>query len=230
MNKKKFIHEIKNECDNKTTFIILSAKKSTKRGQKNVPLFPINNKSLIDYQIESIKSTNINSEIIIISGFEHERIINYIHKSGHKDIRIFENTNFRNSTTLDGWRMGLNIVNESNVYIIHGDRIFKPEAIQTSANLGTHLITHKFDKNNYNLGISASSNILLNISYGLPNIWSEIFYIQKEDFHTSRNLINSHKKEKIYNIESFINAMTKKTQIHVVKKDCKAITTLKEML
>ena len=230
MNKKRFIHEIKNECENKTTFIILSAKKSTKRGQKNIPLFQINNRYLIDYQIENIKSTNVNPEIIIISGFEHDRIINYIHKSGHRDIRIFENTNFRNSTTLDGWRMGLNIANESNVYIIHGDRIFNQETIKTSANPGTHLITHKVDKNNYNLGISASNNILLNVSYGLPNIWSEIFYIQKEDFHTSRNLINSCKKEKIYNIEGFINAMTKKTQIYVVKKDSKAIITLKDML
>lgn len=228
MRNKKFIHEIKNECTTKTTFIILCAKKSNKRGYKNIPLFPTDTGTLIDNQINTILSVYKKSDIIIVSGFEYEKTVNHINAT-YENVRIVENQNYKNSDILDGWKIGLNLAVRSNVYIIHGDRSFSKECIN-GKNRKTHLITHTVDNANYNLGLLYDeNNMLLNISYGLPDVWSEIFYIGKKDFTTCRNLINESKNNRIYNLDGFINLLADHIEISVVRKDSKNIKTLKDI-
>lgn len=230
MKNKKYIHKIKNESGQKTTFIILCAKKSSKRGYKNIPLTSIDkNEKLIDNQIKTILNNYEDPDIIIISGFEHDRLIEHIHKSKYENIRIAENQYHKTTTTLDGWRFGLNLGLNQDTYIIHGDRIFDESCIKQQENQSTHTIIHDIDRNNYNLGISFDDNRLINISYGLPNVWSEIFFISKKDFYTARYLINESKKRKIYNVESFINLLCKEINISILQKQPKDITTLKEL-
>lgn len=216
MMKNRFIHEIKNECKN-TTFIILCANKSNKKGTNNIPLFTVDGVTLIDRQIGTINSLYLDNEIIIVSGFEHDKLVKHIHKSKYKNVRIIENSNYKNSTALDGWRIGLNLCIKSNVYIIHGDRLFTKESIMHN-NQKTHLIINDEDRHNYNLGILSSKGTLINMSYGLPDVWSEIFFIDSSNFDISRKLINNCKQYKIYNIEGYINTLSKKIRISTIKK------------
>jgi hypothetical protein len=56
------------------------------------------------------------------------------------------------------------------------------------------------------------------MSYGLPDVWSEIFFIDSSNFDISRKLINNCKQYKIYNIEGYINTLSKKIRISTIKK------------
>lgn len=227
MKSKKYIHEIKNETKSSSVFIILCARKSNNRGFKNIPLTSINStEKLIDHQIKTIKKAHSNSEIIIVSGFEHERVIDYIYAKKYDNIRIAENKNYRNSTTLDGWRFALNLSVKSNTYIIHGDRMFTESCIIDSKN--SYTLFHCVDKNNYNLGLLYTDNRLVNMSYGLENVWSEIFFISANDFDKARSLINNRQK-KIHNIEGFINELSEQIDISIIKKQQIDIRTLKEI-
>lgn len=230
MKNKKYIHKIKNECIDKTTFIILCAKKSNKRGYKNIPLTLVDeNETLINKQIRTILDTYQNSDIIIVSGFEHDRLIEHIHNGKYSDVRIAENQYHKTSSTIDGWRFGLNLALNQDTYIIHGDRIFSNSCINSKDCKSTHLLTHNTDKNNYNLGILSDDNKFINMSYGLSNVWSEIFFISKKDFNITRNLINDIKRLKIHNVESFINTLSKEIEISVLQKQPKDIKILKEL-
>lgn len=230
MTSKKYTNKIKNECDIKTTFIILCAKKSSKRGYKNIPLTLLSeNETLIDRQINTINNNYKNSEIIVISGFEHERLVDHIILRGYSNVRIAENQNYKCTNTLDGWRLGLNLSISQNTYIIHGDRIFDDSCISNKDTRNTHTIVHDINKNNYNLGLLFENDKFINMSYGLPNVWSEIFFINEKDFNITRKLINEYKKRKIYNIESFINELSKNITISVLNKKQKDIKILKEI-
>lgn len=230
MINKKNINKNKNECDIKTTFIILCGKKSNRRGYKNIPLTLINEyETLIDRQINIINNNYKDSEIIIISGFEHEKLIDHIFLKEYKNVRIAENQNYKHTNTLDGWRIGLNLCISQNIYIIHGDRIFDDTCISHKNSKNTHTIIHDINKNNYNLGLLFDNEKFINMSYGLPNVWSEIFFINQKDFDITKQLINEYKKRKIYNIESFINELSKNIKILVVNKKQKDIKTLKEI-
>lgn len=227
MTNKTCILKTKKDFDIKTTFIILCSQRSNKRGYCNIPLLKLSDGNcLIDKQISLITNLYKAPEIIIISGFDHEKLISHIKNKKYANIRIFHNQNYKMTGALECWILGLNISLCQDTYIIHGDRIFD-ESFLTNAK-ETHTFVHDVNKNNYNLGILLEDNKLINISYGLPNVWSEIFFISKEDFTLSRNLINEHETRKIYTLDSFINILSQKTSISVICKENKDIKTLKE--
>lgn len=227
MTAKKCIHKIKNKNTDDPIFILLCAKKSNNRGYRNVPLTPVRDKDLlIDIQIKTIRKKYRNSEIIIISGFEHNKLIDHIKFMKYENIRIAENKNYKNSDTLDGWRFALNIALKSNTYIIHADRIFSASCIAVDRH--SYVVSHNVDKSNYNLGILVSENKLVNMSYGLPSVWSEVFFISEQDFDKTRDMINS-KHRKVYNIETFINELSQIINISVVEVEPTDIRPLKEI-
>lgn len=227
MKNNKCIHKIKNECDKDVTFILLCAKKSNNRGYKNIPLTPINSRQkLIDVQIKIIRSVYKKSEIIIISGFENDKLVDHIHMAEYDNVRIAENKNYKNSNTLEGWKFALNLAVKKNIYIIHGDRIFSKNCFVKSNS--SYTIFHNVEKNNYNLGVLHNKNKVINMSYGLESVWSEIFFLHIDDFECARRLIND-KNKKIHNIESYINELLKRTDILIVEKKPEDITILKEI-
>lgn len=231
MKNKRYIHKIKSEYNQKTNFIILSGKKSTKKGCNNIPLTYVNNKEfLIDIQINTILKHYEECNIIIVSGFENERIVKHIHQQEYANVRIAENKNHKESNVLDGWKFGLNISLEEDTYIVHGDRLFSDSCILNSKIKNSFTITHDYCKNNYDLGILYDNNKYINMSYGLPNVWSEVFFISKKDFKLVRKKINQYNQRKIYNIESFINNLAQDINISVIEKEKKDIKLLKEII
>lgn len=226
MISKKFIHNIKNECKKDTTFIILCARKSNNRGYNNIPLTKLaNSQYLIDEQIKTIRSVYKKSEIIIISGFEHDKLLAHIHNSKYQNIRIAENKSYKSCNTLDGWRFALNICIKQNICIIHGDRLFTKDCFADATS--TYTIVHNIDKSNYNLGILYSENKFINMSYGLESVWSEIFFINSKDFNIARSIINNSKR--IHNVETYINELSKEIDILVFAKEPKDVKALKDI-
>lgn len=229
MTNKRFIHKIKNGCDKPTAFIILCGRKSSKRGYKNIPLTQINEtETLISRQIQTIKDNYKNNEIIIISGFEHDKVVAHISDLGYTDIRIAENKDYKTSNVLDGWKFALNIAIVKDTYIIHGDRLFDASYIKEKMRT-THTFVHNFDKNNYDLGLLYNDVSFINMSYGLPNVWSEMMFISKNDFNSFKYTINESKNRKIYSIENFLNIMSKSINISVIQKPPQEIRVLKEL-
>jgi choline kinase len=221
-------HSLTNEQE-RFSFIILCSQKPNKRGHKNIPLTPIDHDLLIDKQIKTIQSIYKNNEIILVSGFEHDRLLAHIRQKKYPNIRIAENKDYKNSSALDSWIFALNLSIDQNTFIIHGDRIFSTAAISPSLTHCSHTICHNVKKNNYDLGLLYENNRLVNISYGLPNVWSEIFFLHKNDFETARSLINEYKQQKFYNLDAFINALNKKVPIHVIYKSSQEVQTLKDL-
>lgn len=229
MTNNRFIHTIKNDCCNKTTFIILCARKSNKRGYKNIPLTIIeDNKTLLDKQIETINLVYNNSEIIVISGFEHDKVVKHLDRKKHKNVRIIENHDYKSSNIVDGWRLGLNAALEDDTYIIHGDRIFDVSYIQCKYK-DTHTFVHDYNKKNYDFGLIFNEDTFINMSYGLPDVWSEIFFISKKDFNLFRDTINQSRNKRIYSIDGLINVVARKTTISVMSKTKQDIKILKEL-
>lgn len=229
MRNKRFIHKIKNGCDKPTTFIILCGRKSSKRGYKNIPLTPINEvETLIGKQIKIIKDNYEHDEIIIISGFEHDKVVSHISGLGYKDVRIAENKDYKESNVLDGWRFALNIAIVKDTYIIHGDRLFDESYLKEKSR-ATHTFVHDFDKNNYDLGLLYENDNFINMSYGLPNVWSEIIFISQDDFDIFKQIVNECKNRKIYNIENYLNTVSKTINISVIQKPHQDIRVLKEL-
>lgn len=230
MKQSKFIHKIKNRNKPKVTFIILCAAKSNIRGDKNIPLKQIRSDLfLIDEQIRNIRDVYNDSEIVLVTGFESENVINHISSKDYKNIRIVENLLHKTTSVFDSWRLGTNCSNEGGLFLIHGDRLFNAEAIKVETLGKSYLYTHKKDKTNYSLGISYSDKRLMNISYGLPSVWSEIFFVCEKDYKIYKNVLNNAYKNKIYTLDHFINELSKVIDIYIEDNENLVVKTLKEL-
>jgi len=231
MDIKDCIHKIKNNSFDKVTFIILCGNKAKIRGRHNIALTNITSQyKLIDYQVSIINSQFENAEIILIVGFEAQEVINYINKQKYKNCRIFENVNYNNNSAIDAWRFGINCSIQSNCYIIHGDRVFNKRAIATKYPNDICISTYKKEKKNSSLGLICQENTLINISYGLPDVWSEIFFIPERHYAMVKDSINNLDAEKIYTIDKFINYINRKTSIRVDIDKAINIIPLKEIV
>lgn len=200
------IHKIRNKTKDKNTFILLAANKMKIRGQKDsVSLLPLGrNECLIDKQVNIIYRNYPHAEIFLATGFDSQKVINYV-TSKYKKVRIVENLDYKNTSSLYTLRSAINLTLESNVHIIHADRLFNSRAIIPRNQAKSYVYTHMSNKSNYFMGLCYQNKKLTNMSYGLPSVWSEIVYITKKDYEPFKSLINSIHEKRIYSIHEFVN-------------------------
>lgn len=147
-----------------------------------VSMLNIMGKTLLKRQIEAIKSTFINYEIVVSVGFESRKLSKFIRTEfASEKIRIIENQIYLNSNCCESIRLCLNNTMNNNVLILPGNLYFK----------SSHLSSLNYDRNfiltqNSNLDQSFELSVIQNeqnklqtICFGLKNnFWSEIFFLK----------------------------------------------------
>jgi len=231
MNRQDCIHTIKQTHLDRLTFIILCGGKSGVKGTQNIPLTYIDyNNMVIDHQIQTINKNYEHAEIMLMTDFESKKIIQHIDEKQYTNVRIFENRNYIEESIIDAWRLAVNCCSEGSFYLIHGDRIFNADAITPYDENKISISVYNNIKKNYNLGITYENNKLINISYGLPSVWSEILFVPKLYYRTIKSKLNNAKAGKIYTVEKFLNIVNKEIDIYVDCKNKISIKSLKEMI
>lgn len=169
----------------KTTIALLSAKPGYRMKSYGPPsLLPLGNQTLLDIQIAAIGAVYKNYEIIVCCGFEANRVARYV-KNRYKnlDIRIVENQLYDDSNCCETLRLCLNNVSTDSLMVCNGEILLFPELIKCYKD-SPYLLTQKKSKKKSNLEIGSVVNdkgIITNISFGLPDLWSEIFYLHSKD-------------------------------------------------
>jgi len=114
--------------------IILAAGMGTRLGSltKNLPkmLLKLNGITILDFQLMALKSSGIR-DIIIVSGFKHERVINHVKKcnfcsSSEVNIKFVRNEKFYETNNAYSLCLALNSLDkiDNEVIILDGDIIF----------------------------------------------------------------------------------------------------------
>ena len=189
MNKPEFITTVKGSgikpVKNNPAVVLICDKSGYRmKSYGPIQLLKLGNTRLIDIQIKAIRSQSANSEIILCCGFDANKIAKYIKENyGDENVRIVENQMYEVSGCCEALRISLNCVSSDSLIICNGGMLLMPELVKVhSAN--SYLLCRKYEKNKTNLEIGSVSNeknIVTNISFGLPNIWSEIFYLESRD-------------------------------------------------
>ena len=228
--KTRYIHEIKSITREKHNFIILSASKPKIRGlHSSVPLFPVGSRYLIDVQADTIRSVFIDYEMFLVTGFDSENIIKHV-LDHHNDVRVIENNQYKINTVLDSLKMAVNCCLDANTFIIYGDRLFNSKSIdiKTSKSL---LFSHRSDKKNYDIGLSHNKEKkIVNASYGLPDVWSEMMYVQKKDFRKLKKILNKTAKGKVFNMSQLLPSLFKSIDFYMHDDKNINIQTIEELV
>lgn len=148
-----------------------------------ISLIKLGNKTLLEKQIETIKSTFANFEIIICSGFETAKTVGFIKsKFSELNIRIVENQMHYNSNCCESVRLSLNNTMNNRVLICSGGVLITPGHLTAiDYNNNCILMQNESQDSNFEIGVIENNNLLENFSIGVKNkYWSEIFYLNGE--------------------------------------------------
>lgn len=227
MNRNKFITSarktIKN--DNKSDFytFILVSDTPGYRMKSYGPTALINFKKnkLVDVQIESIKNSFENFEIIICCGNDSEKVYKHI-KTNHadKNIRIVENQIYNNSNTCESVRLAINNTSNDKLYIMDGKLLIYQDIFNNKLD-SSFIYIEDNPCENLEVGVNINeNNNVEHFSYGASKVWSEIVYIgEKNTLECFRKIVNNVEFKNKFVFEA-LNELIK------IKKDMKYVINL----
>ena len=156
------------------------------------------NSTILDRAIKNIQKVYTHAEIIVVVGFDADKIIERVPRS----IRIIENQIYDTTNTIESIRLALNNAVDDDILIMHGDLIFNIYAIRDITNGGSCAIIdtqERFDKNE--IGVTVVEGKITNFSYGLPAKWAQIIYLTGTELELFRRFCSDREKNKMYIFE-----------------------------
>jgi len=187
-----------------------------------ISLIKLGGKTLLEKQIDTISSIFDNFEIIICSGFETEKTVEFV-KSKFKNlnVRVVENQLHYNSNCCESARLCINNTMNDRILFCNGGVLINP----------SHLSSVDFDKNwtliqseshdsNFEIGVIENNNVLENFSIGVKNkYWSEIFYLNgQKEISYFLSIISDPDYKNRFLFEA-LNEFNKKIKLQIVKSN-----------
>ena len=153
-----------------------------------ISLMKIEGKTLIQRQVESIKAAFKNFEIILCSGFETEKTVNFV-KTNFADvnIRVVENQIHFNSNCCESARLCMHNINNDKIIMCNGSLLITPQVFsQIDYKRSTAIFQTSDEFKSFDVGVVENKGILQNMSVGVKEkVWNEIIYL------SNRKVINS---------------------------------------
>lgn len=131
--------------------------------------------SILDYQIQQAKTTFKNPNIIVLTGFESERVRKHL-ENYHPDASVVCDTSYASSNQTSAVLTALHsLENLTNLLVIGSGILFKHYP-KIKSNDQCILFYLDKTKDNFNIGSFNKSNTQY-LFYGLPNSWSECVFL-----------------------------------------------------
>lgn len=218
MKKKDFITGTRKQNDKSNdlvTFVFLSENYGHRmKSYGPLALIKIKDKTLLEKQIEAIQAVFLNYEIILCSGFETFKTVEFIkNKFSTINIRVVENQMHFNSNCCESIRLCLSNTMNDKIIISNGSVLFTPKQL-SSINLDTCILTQTRESSGFEIGVIENDNRLENLSFGLKNkYWCEVFCLNgKEDISQFYSIISNTDFKNKFMFEA-INLFSKKKTV-----------------
>ncbi len=161
-------------------------------------LLSIKDKRLIDIQLEYINSRFIRNEIILITGFDSERLMNY----SPEDIIKIENEKYYENNVIRSISMGLRAIKDNrHVLVVLGDVLLNQKALELiDHNESSIIISNHMSENEVGCNINGKG-LLEYMMFDLPNKWGHIIYLTGKELDLFKKNAWSKNKDKKFCFE-----------------------------
>ena len=201
-----------------------------------ISLIEVGGKSLLERQIESIQAAFLNFEIILCSGFETEKIVNFIKdKYADVNIRVVENQVHYNSNCCESTRLCINNTTNNRILLCGGSVLIDSSHLEMlDLNQSSIIIQDQGENSSFEVGVVVSQKSKLeNLSLGVKfNYWTELVYLANEKIIKAIYSIVSNPEYKNRFVFEAINELSSKHDILVVNNQqspLRKIDTLKTL-
>ena len=149
-------------------------------------LIKLDEKTVLEHQLQKIHHTFIQYEIILVIGFE----ANKVHKHIPKNIKVVVNPHYEKTNVAYSIALGLTEATTQNVLVIYGDLVFNLAALKLPL-LNESLITidPSGEMKKDEVGCVAKNNLLTNMMYGLPEKWGQIMFLTGKELRLFQEIM-----------------------------------------
>lgn len=153
-------------------------------------------RTVLDRQIAIIDKVFSQYEIILVTGFQHDKIFKYAPKH---IIQVY-NKHYQNTNTAYSIKLGLQAATTNNVVIIHGDLVFNKALLTVPFDRDPALvICDKMKKDE--VGCILHNKMVMQVFYGLSNKWAQVAYLTGPTLDAFKNLVNQEVNYKCFTFE-----------------------------
>ena len=185
-----------------------------------ISLVQVGGRSLIERQIGSIQAAFLNFEIILCSGFETEKIVNFVKdKYSDVNIRVVENQVHYNSNCCESTRLCINNTTNNKILLCGGSVLIHPSHLEMIDLQQSAIVTQDESSNSsFEVGvIHNQKNRLETLSLGVKfNYWTEMVYLSNEKIIRAIYSIVSNPEYKNRFVFEAINELSSKHDIRVL--------------
>ena len=192
-------HKIKSSEKDPITVIIAAAgagRRMRSYGPKS--LLPIKGKTILSRQLEQIKTKIPNARIILVCGFEADKVMDYV----QEDIITLENENYSSTNITRSVSIALRAVRTDRVLILCGDLVFPNGTLKYLDFNNSCIIANKNDSQSSEVGcIITSEGYVANMMYDLEVKWGQMIYLQDSILATFKKLVFDRNNRKLFLFE-----------------------------
>lgn len=192
-----------------------------------ISLIELDGKTLLEYQIEAIRSVFQNSEIVLCSGFETNKVYHFIQSKFPEsyNIRLVENQVYYHSNCCEGLRLCMNNTMNNKILICGGGVVLSSRFLKELNLRKSSILTQIGKKDDtFEVGVIENNARVENMSLAVKdNVWTEILYLTGEPL--IRSFYNVVSKPELKNKFLFeaINLWKGRRQINVSKNEAEPI-------
>ena len=161
-------------------------------------LLPVNNCTVIERQTQLIREVFPNSQIILVSGFEANKLMN----RAPNGIISIENERYLETNVLRSIGIGLRACIHDHVIVLYGDLVFNQELLEFPLNKSCVLHSTTEIVTETEVGCTINDGKLENMFYGLPNKWFSVLYLTGKELKLFKTIAFDKQKEKMYGWEA----------------------------
>ena len=170
-------------------------------------------RTLIDRQVEAIRLIYPRSEIVLVGGFEADRVLNQLPVG----VRMVENENYEGTGVARSIGIALQAITNKNILIILGDLVFGPEVI-------SGLYTKHSSVLSYSVGdvaIAHDGDAVTHLSFArtLKDRWGQIAFFGAEESALLRMVTAEKRNRKLTGMEVINKVIDAGGEVSIARKE-----------
>lgn len=141
-----------------------------------------NNHTILSRQIALIQKCFRHNEIIVVGGFQYDKL-----EKKTNGAKLVFNGNFETTNVLDSILTGIAAATSDKVLVIYGDLVFNEQCLNLPFYKESAIVVCDTMKEE-EVGCIYHHNVLENVFYRLPNKWAQITFFTGRELQLLKNL------------------------------------------
>lgn len=152
--------------------------------------------TILSKQIETINMCFKHCEIIVVGGYQYEKL-----QSDIKNVKFIYNKDYETTNVLYSIGLGLKRAKTNKILVIYGDLVFNKECIDLPFNKESAVVVSSTMKDE-EVGCIYNDGFLENVFYKIPKKWAQIVFFTGTELDILKNIIKQEKTSYWFGFEA----------------------------